>query len=730
MRKLLLALSGAMLSFYSFADLGEIKVNSYLSQPLNATIPITGISEASLSELAIGLASSAKFKNNGISFSPELGSLQFKIVNSKGSPFLQITSNRAISSPVLKMLLHYQQNNDDFYRQYTLLLDPIEVNDNVVSHVSNSAAPARFKREVVMHKISGEKPIAVSNNPSKINPNLTTKNLFVMDLTNPYVMQRLANFDQKSMTYTTISNDNLYAIARFEQLIYPHALFNLNQIIIALGLENYPKIKPLGQPYESGVKILLVLPQDVNLIQAALADQYLLGASLSSSERLGVLRAMATAFDVSLKIESADLFVGKNSVMAVASAPVVKKHFALQPLPVAYEDKGLIDIILEYKYYLGLGLLLVIGVLLLNKKIKLRAAQNKNLLVSMPNVHPVATSDDGARINSVTDRLARNNVGERNLESFDSQELESVVNSAASIEGSDEIQTLSVSNSSFKPVDEELIHTLEHLLSFDDTRDDIRYKLLELYLGANRIEAANLVYAKLDQSLDSDSSLRGDLINICTEYDFVPNANLVVTTNNAVPLKLKTELVLDEQEVLIPSVADLSAQEKEQLLKKLTPELIHEQTKSSAELNELSREIDFTPHELVTPDVPVDALGADFASERVMDFSGFSQISSSAVEAAGTHVVPASVPDYAADTPTHHELMRDAQVINSALQDDTRLDIDCNLDEKLNLAQMYYQIEELAKAREILIELINSSGANSSIKVQAQQLLTDLGLNG
>ena len=66
MRKLLLALTGAMLSFYSFADLGEIKVNSYLSQPLNATIPITGISEASLSELAIGLASSAKFKNNGV----------------------------------------------------------------------------------------------------------------------------------------------------------------------------------------------------------------------------------------------------------------------------------------------------------------------------------------------------------------------------------------------------------------------------------------------------------------------------------------------------------------------------------------------------------------------------------------------------------------------------------------------------------------------------------------
>lgn len=729
MRKLLLALSGAMLSFYSFADLGEIKVNSYLSQPLNATIPITGISEASLSELAIGLASSAKFKNNGISFSPELGSLQFKIVNSKGAPFLQISSNRAISSPVLKILLHYQQNSDDFYRQYTLLLDPIEVNDNVASNVINSAAPARFKHEVVMHKIAGEKAIAVSNNTSKINPNLTSKNVFMMDLTNPYVMQRLANFDQKSMIYTTLPNDNLYAIARFEQLIYPHALFNLNQIIIALGLENYPKIKPLGQLYESGVKILLPLPQDINLIQSALADQYLLGASLSSSERLGILRTMATAFEVSLKIESADLFAGKNSVMTVSSAPVVKKHFVLQPLPVAYEDKGLIDTLLEYKYYLGFGLLFALGILLLNKRIKLRAAQNKSLSMRMPSMHPVAAAD-GVTINSFSDMLEGNNAGERNLESFEQQELESIDNSAACIENGDEVQSLNVPNNSLKPVDEELINTLEHLLSFDDTRDDIRYKLLELYLSANRIEAANLVYAKLDQSLDSDSSLRGNLIDICKEYDFVPYAGLAVAATEVASSKLATELMLDEPEVLIPSVADLSAQEKELLLRKLTPEIIHEQPSSPEDLNELSREIDFTSHELVIPDAPVDAVVADFASERVMDFSGFSKVSSPSIESADTHGVPASVPAAVVDRLTNPEWSdSDLQVINSTLQDDTRLDVDANLDEKLNLAQMYYQIEELAKAREILIELINASGGNSSTKVQAQQLLTDLGLN-
>jgi len=720
MRKLLLALTGAMLSFYGFADLGEIKVNSYLSQPLNATIPITGISEAGLSELAIGLASSAKFKNNGISFSPELGSLQFKIINSKSAPYLQITSSRALSAPVLKILLHYKQNNDDFYRQYTLLLDPIEVNDTVVSNSNENIVPVKSNREVVMHKISGEKPIAVSNNPSKINSNLTAKNSFVMDLTNPYVMQRLANFDQKSMTYTTTSNDNLYAIARFEQLIYSHALFNLNQIIIALGLENYPKIKPLGQSYESGVKILLPLPQDINLIQSALADQYLLGASLSSNERLGALRAMAAAFDVSLKIESVDLFAATNLVAsAVASKPVVKKHFS-PPLPVAYEDKGLIDTLLEYKYYLGLGLILAFGLLLLNKKIKLRAAQNKNLLMSMPSVHPTTEIylDEMPNYSVASGVVAQNDISERDFESSehqdsdsqdsDSQDFDQVDNSN-DIVAVDETQSLNDSSYNDNHVDEELINTLEYLLSFDDSRDDIRFKLLELYLSAGRIEAANLIYAKLDQSFDSESSLRNDLMDICTRYSFVPNVSLAVATPEIAASKPATELMFDIPEPLLSKVP-----------------------------KDLPRKTNFMSSRAPSPLGVASALN-DLDRDRVMNFTG-SAITAPAPAPMVPKNIPESVPesvpeiDLAADTLRNPEPPKwsdsNFHVINSETYNDTLLDEDDNLDEKLNLAQMYYQIEEAPKAREILIEVINASIGSPAIKAKARQLLVDLGLNG
>ena len=58
------------------------------------------------------------------------------------------------------------------------------------------------------------------------------------------------------------------------------------------------------------------------------------------------------------------------------------------------------------------------------------------------------------------------------------------------------------------------------------------------------------------------------------------------------------------------------------------------------------------------------------------------------------------------------------------------LDLNIQFDEKLNLAQMYYQIEEFAKAKEILMKLISDIHTPNEIKVHAQQLLIELKLNG
>lgn len=728
MRKLLLALAGATLSFYSFADLGEIKVNSYLSQPLNATIPITGVSETSLSELSIGLASNTKFKNNGISFNPELGSLQFKIMKLKSSPYLQITSTRAISSPVLNILLHYQQNTDDFYRQYTLLLDPIELNDAVVTKVSNNSSRSSIKREIVLNKIAGEKPIAISNNNVKVSQVSSGKDLLVMNLSNPEVAKQLSSFNAASMIFTTRKDDSLYTIARFEQLIYPNAQFSLNQIIVALGLENYYKLKPLLQVYESGVAIALPLPQDVNLIQAKLADQYLLDSTLSLPERLQLLTRIATSYDASLKIESSDLFIANPAKSIQVRSNIKKPFITTQALVVA--DESFLDVLFEYKYYLILSLLIILGIVLFRKKLKQLLIRKRILNdESSANLYSAAAmASKNAQKNSIN--TANNKL---NPEPYDflgrneSVEMES-------IEALDDLPDMSTPSGeapgNYKYVDEELINTLENILAFDESRDDIRYKLFELYLNAGRFEAASSAYFKLDKSLDSDSQVRENLLAICSQYEFIPGVTVgSYNSNSDDKLAPENNSQLNEQsetEALIPRVADLSEQEKAQLLSQLStqsvnlvePEIIVN-TVVTIDLGTSS--LDFpsieSPHSIQN-DAVLDPVVNDFSDDRILDFLA-PTVKNDPVETAQTVGVAEEFLTYS---------------VKSKLNDlsfvDENDDNSMQYDERLNLAQMYYQIEEFMKAKEILIELITAAEVSTEIKISAQQLLDELKLNG
>ena len=109
---------------WSYADLGLISVSSYLGQPLNAIIPISNLASTEYNNLNIGLASGSKFKEYGLVFTPELASLVFKLGLKGQRHYLQLTSVQPLTAPVVSFLLHYSLNNNDYYREYTLLLDP------------------------------------------------------------------------------------------------------------------------------------------------------------------------------------------------------------------------------------------------------------------------------------------------------------------------------------------------------------------------------------------------------------------------------------------------------------------------------------------------------------------------------------------------------------------------------------------------------------------------------
>ena len=65
----------------------------------------------------------------------------------------------------------------------------------------------------------------------------------------------------------------------------------------------------------------------------------------------------------------------------------------------------------------------------------------------------------------------------------------------------------------------------------------------------------------------------------------------------------------------------------------------------------------------------------------------------------------------------------DPDVLSSINEDD-------EIEEKLNLARMYYQIDEQAKALEMLTKLANNTELNEVSRGKAQQMISDLNLNG
>lgn len=112
----------------SYADLGQIYVTSYLQQKLHAKIVVS----TTYDDIPIiTIASAEQFKKLDIDYSSDIGLLCSKLIKSyNGTYELHITSLKPINSPIINILLHYQIGTNDMYKQYTILLDPINLKNS------------------------------------------------------------------------------------------------------------------------------------------------------------------------------------------------------------------------------------------------------------------------------------------------------------------------------------------------------------------------------------------------------------------------------------------------------------------------------------------------------------------------------------------------------------------------------------------------------------------------
>lgn len=120
-----LALSVLAPAGVSSLGLGEIRLNSYLNEPLDAEVTISVSGPEELDSLQVAVASEEAFERFGVERPQFLDDLTFVVDSSTpGSATLRIRSPEAVIEPFLTFLVEANWAGGKLLREYTVLLDP------------------------------------------------------------------------------------------------------------------------------------------------------------------------------------------------------------------------------------------------------------------------------------------------------------------------------------------------------------------------------------------------------------------------------------------------------------------------------------------------------------------------------------------------------------------------------------------------------------------------------
>ena len=105
--------------------LGDIEIQSSLSDPLKAVIELTSATDDDLEKLKVSIASPQAFRQAGIPRPMILGSFKFKVERTRtGKPVVRISTRDAIHEPFLEFLVEAAWPKGRMVRHYTVLIDP------------------------------------------------------------------------------------------------------------------------------------------------------------------------------------------------------------------------------------------------------------------------------------------------------------------------------------------------------------------------------------------------------------------------------------------------------------------------------------------------------------------------------------------------------------------------------------------------------------------------------
>lgn len=137
--------------------LGDIRLNSWLNQRLDAEIELVSAAADELESLEVRLADRAAFDRYGLDRDPFLNNLEFRVVRrSNGTAYVHITSTEPVREPFLTFLVEADWSSGRLLREYTLLIDPPTFADREQA-VPQSRAPVATP---VPQPVEREAPVA------------------------------------------------------------------------------------------------------------------------------------------------------------------------------------------------------------------------------------------------------------------------------------------------------------------------------------------------------------------------------------------------------------------------------------------------------------------------------------------------------------------------------------------------------------------------------------------
>ena len=153
------------------AGLGKLMLNSSLGQPLNAEIDIVTTHNDDILSLKASIATREAFAQAGIHYEPSFSSFKISIESrTNGNPYIKLSSPQAVNDPFLNILIELNWASGRLLREYTVLLDPAEVNTQDLTVPNVRPAPIMVAtRQNLERALDAQKDNQVRNSSQAIN---------------------------------------------------------------------------------------------------------------------------------------------------------------------------------------------------------------------------------------------------------------------------------------------------------------------------------------------------------------------------------------------------------------------------------------------------------------------------------------------------------------------------------------------------------------------------------